>query len=121
MTNAFGQIFRQERKRAGMTLGDVARVLEVAVTYVSDVERGTRAPLSRDRILAVTAAMGTTADVQKALLHAAVAHAQAYSLSVPQSESGRELGVALMRGWNHFSENTFAEILDLVKKKGVSG
>lgn len=37
-----GDHFRSERMAAGITMGDLARILGVRVTLVSDVERGRR-------------------------------------------------------------------------------
>ena len=47
----FGRLLRQHRKLAGKTLGQVARKLGVSVVYVSDVERGNRAPFVTPRIV----------------------------------------------------------------------
>ena len=47
----FGRLLREYRKRADKTLGQVARKLGVSVVYVSDVERGNRAPFLTPRIV----------------------------------------------------------------------
>lgn len=51
MPERFGEALRRHRRKAGKTLGDVARLLGVSVVYVSDVERGNRNPLGNERIL----------------------------------------------------------------------
>jgi transcriptional regulator with XRE-family HTH domain len=53
MPERFGEALRRHRRKAGKTLGDLARLLGVSVVYVSDVERGNRRPLSNERILRV--------------------------------------------------------------------
>ena len=53
MAERFGEILRRTRQEAERTLGDVARLLDVSVVYVSDVERGNRRPFSNERILKV--------------------------------------------------------------------
>jgi transcriptional regulator with XRE-family HTH domain len=53
MPERFGEALRRQRRKAGKTLGDLARLLGVSVVYVSDVERGNRRPLSNERILRV--------------------------------------------------------------------
>jgi transcriptional regulator with XRE-family HTH domain len=49
----FGELLRDARRKAGKTLGDVARLLGISVVYLSDVERGNRKPFGRDRVLAI--------------------------------------------------------------------
>ena len=41
MPERFGDALRSTRQKAKRSLGDVARLLDVSVVYVSDVERGT--------------------------------------------------------------------------------
>ena len=53
MAERFGDALRRTRQEAKRTLGDVARLLDVSVVYVSDVERGNRRPFSNERILKV--------------------------------------------------------------------
>jgi transcriptional regulator with XRE-family HTH domain len=58
MARSFGQVLRQLRRKAGKTLGDMARLLGVSAVYVSDVERGNRKPFTRDRILKIADHLG---------------------------------------------------------------
>ena len=53
MPERFGDTLRRTRQQAERTLGDVARLLDVSVVYVSDVERGNRRPFSNERILKI--------------------------------------------------------------------
>ena len=46
----FGATVRGAREGVGMTLTELARQLGVTKVYVSDVERGRRAPFSRTRL-----------------------------------------------------------------------
>jgi transcriptional regulator with XRE-family HTH domain len=55
MPERFGDLLRKLRRKANKTLGDVANILDLSVVYLSDVERGNRKPLSRERILKVAA------------------------------------------------------------------
>lgn len=52
-TDVFGVALRDARTRAGKSQGDVAKFLSVSVTYLSDVENGRRAPLTRERLMQV--------------------------------------------------------------------
>ncbi|UAW08028.1 hypothetical protein [Myxococcus phage Mx4 ts27htf-1hrm-1] len=51
--SAFGMVLSNARERAGRSMADVARFLGVSVQYVSDVERGRRAPMVRRKLLDV--------------------------------------------------------------------
>lgn len=53
MPERFGDALRKARRNADKTLGDIAKLLEVSVVYVSDVERSNRRPFSNERILKV--------------------------------------------------------------------
>lgn len=61
MPERFGDALRTARRNAEKTLGDVAKLLEVSVVYVSDVERGNRRPFSNERILKVAKFLKTDA------------------------------------------------------------
>jgi len=46
----FGKLLRKLRMESCRSIGELARHLKVSTVYVSDVERGVRAPLTTDRI-----------------------------------------------------------------------
>jgi transcriptional regulator with XRE-family HTH domain len=58
---AFGGRLRELRKASGKTLGDVAEILDVSVVYMSDVERGNRAPFRPELVDKVADALGADA------------------------------------------------------------
>ena len=75
MPERFGDTLRRTRQNAERTLGDVARLLDVSVVYVSDVERGNRRPFRNERILKVArlleadpAPLIAAADVEKGVI-----------------------------------------------------
>jgi transcriptional regulator with XRE-family HTH domain len=53
MSERFGDLLRQQRRKADKTLGDVARLLGVSVVFLSDVERGNRRPLGNERLIRI--------------------------------------------------------------------
>ena len=53
MPERFGDALRKTRRNAEKTLGDVAKLLDLSVVYVSDIERGNRRPFSNERILKI--------------------------------------------------------------------
>jgi len=117
----FSTIFRAERTRSGKTMGAVARHLEVSVTYLSDVERDARPPLSPERIRRAAEFIGSDATTTTALLRAAQAASNAIELPLPPSEKGREAGAALQRGWASFDDATFARIMGVIDDKDKKG
>ena len=63
-TEALGPMVRRARKDAGMTLGDLAKHLNVGVVQLSDVERGLQMPGPKIRAFvdnAIALAQGTVA------------------------------------------------------------
>lgn len=51
MTETFGSYLRSLREEAKVSMSDLADRIDISVTYLSDVERNTRAPLKPSRIL----------------------------------------------------------------------
>lgn len=51
MTETFGSYLRSLREEAKISMSDMADRIDISVTYLSDVERNTRAPLRTSRIL----------------------------------------------------------------------
>ena len=89
MPERFGEALRRTRQDAGMTLGHVARLLDVSVVYVSDVERGNRRPFSNERILRVAkfleadpAPLIAAADVEKGVIEYDITKAKPLEASV---------------------------------------
>lgn len=48
--STFGEVLRSARTKAGATLAALAAQLACSVPYLSDVERGRRGPLARDKL-----------------------------------------------------------------------
>ena len=82
MPERFGDALRKTRQDAGRTLGDVARLLDISVVYVSDVERGNRRPFNNERIIEVAkfldanpAPLIAAADVEKGIIEYDISNA----------------------------------------------
>lgn len=54
----FGRVLRAARLGSALSLRQIARAINVSVTYLSDVERGERPPLSWERIATVARVLG---------------------------------------------------------------
>ena len=89
MPESFGDALRRNRRNAGKTLGDVAKLLGVSVVYVSDIERGNRRPFSNERILRIAkfvdadpAPLIAAADVERGVIEYDITKAKPLEASV---------------------------------------
>jgi transcriptional regulator with XRE-family HTH domain len=114
VVSKFGTLLREERRRNKQTLGNVARQLEISIPYVSDVERGNRAPFAPERIIVLAEFLNTDAG---ALLVAAAESRGAFELDAKQSRMHQEVGAALMRGWTDLSEEDLESIAGILQKR----
>ncbi|MCW5888939.1 MAG: helix-turn-helix transcriptional regulator [bacterium] len=120
MAEKFGELLRRWRTKADRTMGDLAEHLGVSVAYISDVERGNRAPLTADR-LARAVAFLNIADPNP-LYMAAADSKGAFELDVADvSPTAREVGAALMRGWPDLSDDDLELIRNVLQGRGRRG
>lgn len=59
MSNAFGDMLRRARRAAGLPMRSVAERMTWSIAYVSDVERGRRAPPSDKSIREIARLLGS--------------------------------------------------------------
>lgn len=112
MPKSFGGTLRELREKANVTLGTLARHLEVSTTYLSDVERNTRTPLTKARILAVAAHLGIN---PQPLLTAAARDRGAFELDTNDaSERKLAVGAMLARRWPSLSDDQLQELARIV-------
>lgn len=111
----FGELFRRERKRSGKSMNDLARQLVVSVTYLSDVERSMRPPLTTERIRQAATLMGTALATMQELLKAAQAEQGKILLPLPATEMGRETCAVLQRRWATLDDDTFKKIMNVIQ------
>jgi len=117
MKKTFGELHRWLRKQAGLTMGDVARVLDVSVSFVSDVERDNRAPFTKDKIMTISEHLDADPTV---LLSAAAKSRGSFELDTANtSPKHMEVGAVLMRGWASLSEEDLETISQIVRRRGV--
>jgi transcriptional regulator with XRE-family HTH domain len=110
----FGAVLRAEREKKKKSMGELARFLEVSVVFVSDVERGNRAPFTRERILATAAWLGIDPQV---LFVAAADSRGFFQLDATNgSDKKRELGASLMRGWENLSDDDVEQLAQILRK-----
>lgn len=108
----FGTLLRRLRTDAEKSMGELARHLKVSVTYVSDVELGRRAPLTREKILSAAEFLGASPD---RLLAAAAESKGVFELDANGlTPKKSQLGAALARGWNDLSSDAVDQIAKIV-------
>lgn len=115
----FGDLLRALRTQSGKSMGDLARYLEVSVPYVSDVERGHRPPLTRERLDKAATFLGVRPEILQ--VAAAESRGSFELLVTPESSlKARELGASLMRNWDDFTDDDIDQIkaaIERLKKK----
>lgn len=121
MTEKFGTLFRKAREAAQMGMGDMAALLKVSLTFLSDVERNQRPPLSADRIILAADAMRTD---PSPLLKAAAEQKGVYTfdLSAEQISVAKQvLSASLLRGWSDLSDEAANKITAILKEEERGG
>ncbi len=114
--NVFGSRFRAARTEARKTIGDTARHMSLAITYLSDVERGTRPPLSSTRIREACGFFGI--DPSGLLAAAAEQQGDFRMPAMGLSDKGMHAMAALQRGLHQgFDDDFFEQLLKLAEKK----
>lgn len=112
MAETFGQKLRRLRREKNKSMGDLADYLDLSVSYVSEVERGTRAPFAPDVLQKV--ARFLKCDAEELLVSAAESRG-AFELSASGiTKTKREIGAALMRSWEDMTEDDAQQIQLLV-------
>jgi len=118
MDREFGDVLREARKKAGKSMLDLANRLDVSIVFISDVERGNRAPLSPEKILKVSDLLGIDPEP---LLQAAAENRGRFELDATQvSGKARQVGAALMRGWTELNEKDLDQIAQIIRRRGRS-
>lgn len=116
----FPKLFRRLRKDASKTLMDVARHLDVSVTFISDVEQGRRS-MSPERVRQAAECFG----IDPAELFAAASEGRgAFELAADNmTEAKRTAGASLMREWSSMTEEEFKSLVEFMgsmRKQGGS-
>jgi transcriptional regulator with XRE-family HTH domain len=116
MQSEFGDLLRAARKQAGKSMRDLALHLEVSIVFISDVERGNRAPLKPERIMSAAEFLGVNPEP---FLLAAAKNKGSFELDATRvSGKARQVGAALMRGWADLGEGDLEKIGRIVRRRG---
>ena len=117
MANDFGKLLRSLRVAAGVSMGALGRHLGVSVTYLSDVERGTRAPLTQERIELAGPFLKLDKPKLLKLLEVAAEGRGFFELGVNEnvSPTAKQVGATLMRGWPRYTEDDLTELAQFLQ------
>jgi len=123
MANIFGALIRQKRKDLELTLGRLAEELGISVTFLSEVERGEKPPLSNKYFPAVSRLLNIT---MEELESAATESRNQFRLDPNIGPRHREFAAALERRWATLSEKRIKELEQVLigsegKRDGGSG
>lgn len=117
MANEFGSLFRRLREAAGVSMGQLARYLGVSTPYLSDVERGRRAPLTEGRIRQASSYLGLDEKNATQLVGAAAESRGFFELGLDAvSQTKFELGAALARRWPSLGDDRARKVLEELEK-----
>ena len=92
--NPFAVAMATERQAAGLSMGQVARAMDVTVSYISQLEAGKATPMTRERILEMARVLEREPEV---LLEAAAACRGRFDVPYFENPTGRQLATALQR------------------------
>jgi transcriptional regulator with XRE-family HTH domain len=107
---AFGTMLRDARETAlpKRSMGELARHMGLTVTFISDVERGRRAPFTPDKILTAARFLGVRAEP---LLLAAATERKTIELNaVGARPKMLQVGAGLMRHWTDLTDEQLEQI-----------
>lgn len=109
----FGEAVRKARTDKGISLTNLAKGLGVTKVYVSDVERGRRAPFSLKRIRQVSEILGCdTFD-----LYVLAVHTRGH-VTLPTSEVSKEQGrlaAEISYRWCDFSKDELSRLIGVLE------
>ena len=118
---SFGEVLHQLREKKDVTLRELARKINVSAPFLSDVEKGRRAPLTAERLEAVVLALNLDKDEERELYDAAGKQRKTIAPDLPDYIMEHEYVSAALRTardldageeeWQQFIE-------DLKKRRG---
>ena len=115
---AFGSLLRSIREASGKSMGALARHLEISGAFLSEVEQGRRAPLTREKILKTAAFLNTD---PLPLIMAAFEWSGEFTLRVQHaSKRAREVGASLAFRWESLNENDLEAIAKILTRREVA-
>lgn len=112
----FGDTLRERRKARRIQLGTLATMLDVAPSYLSDVELGRRPPFRAELIRRCATLLALDDRGLDELLEAATVERDTFELPVEHHiPESIELSATLMREWPHLSPDHKRAVTNFVR------
>jgi len=113
----FGETLRERRKGRRIQLGTLATMLDVAPSYLSDIELGRRPPLRADLIRRCATLLDLDDRGLDELLEAATVERDTFELPVEHHiPESIELSATLMREWTQMSPDNKRAVTNFVRE-----
>jgi len=112
----FGEALRERRKARRIQLGTLATMLDVAPSFLSDVELGRRPPFRADVIRRCATLLELDDGALDELLESATVERDTFELPVEHHiPESIELSATLMREWTQMSPDNKRAVTDFVR------
>ena len=118
MSTEYGKLLRVSRKKAGLSLAEVARMMKISAAYLSDIERGRRAPLYYDATVELAGHLGIDPDQ---LLIAMVRQSGIRTSMDNASDERLRLLVAVFGSLNSLTDEQAARFIELIERVTEGG
>ena len=116
----FGEFIEERRKNAGITLRGLAAILDIAPSYMSDIEKGRRYPPDKEKLDEIAKHLMLSEDDKNLMFDLAAKEKEnTISLDLPEYIMEKDLArVALRRARDgKLSDEGWQEVIDLIDKK----
>ena len=115
----FGEVLHQLREKKDVTLRELARKIEVSAPFLSDVEKGRRAPLTAERLEAVVRVLNLDKDEERDLYDAAGKQRNTIAPDLPDYIMEHEYVSAALRTARDLDagEEEWQKFIDDLKKR----
>lgn len=116
-TKKFGELLKECRKRRDVTLGQLAEKMDVAPSYLSDIEHGRRNPLKKEAIEQLVRILDLNKADQDALIDAAQAVRGQFDIPAdPQNAAAYTFGAALAREWTSMNSGDYEKLMTVLEQ-----
>lgn len=109
----YGEYLRRIRTERGLRLKDVAEEVKCTVAYVSDIERGTRAPFCDEDVVKVAKFLKVDPQDMLDVAHRSKNRFVLEGKSL--SPDKRELAARLVDAWDTMDDDTAREIIAVIE------
>lgn len=116
-TMGFGDLLRNHRKSRELQLGQLARLLSIPPSLLSDIELGRRQPFRTELLELCAQVLSLTESQTEELVAAAAASRGAFELTVDvRNVAASTAGAALMREWPGLPDKAYEELTDVIRR-----